>query len=300
MIASLWRKKEKLKITSKNPSCTHYDKKSDFARGPKKFFARKLSLSALLLRRIRASMTVEAAVALPICLLFLMNLAYAVEIIRLHNNLAFGLWDVGSRIAMYACEQGESSIPDLLTDFYIGNSLRSRLGEAYLDSSPLTRGSRGLHLWESRRSGEELNITLTYQVSPLSSLAGFRSFRMVNRCCVRLWTGYDVAAASEAQTYVYVAKSGSVFHKDRNCSHLQLSVRSIASGEVKGLRNQWGQKYSACEKCGRGPMPAALYVTEEGHSYHYREDCPGIKRIVTSMTLEEAAGYPACSRCGGG
>lgn len=256
---------------------------------------------APLFRKVQAGMTVEAAVALPICLLFLMNLGYAVEIIRLHNNLQFALWDVGSRIAMYGCGQGEDSISVLVTDFYIGNRLRNSLGEDYLDGSPLVQGSKGLRLWETGLSdtGNELDITLTYQVGPLSSLAGFQSFHMANCCYVRLWNGYDVTGASEVTTYVYVAENGVVFHRDRNCTHLQLSVRGIAREELEGLRNQWGQRYSACEKCGRGEMPNILYVTEEGHCYHYREDCSGIKRTVTSLTPEEAAGYPPCSRCGG-
>ncbi|MCM1057032.1 MAG: hypothetical protein NC517_05430 [Firmicutes bacterium] len=246
-------------------------------------------------------MTVEAAVALPLCLMFLMNLGYAVEIIRLHNNLQFALWDAGSRVAMYGCGQEEDSISVLVTDFYIGNRVRDSVGEAYLDSSPLVKGSGGLQLWQTGLSdtGNELDIKLTYQVGPMSLLAGFQPFRMANRCYVRLWNGYDVTGASETVTYVYVAENGTVFHRDRSCTHLQLSVRSVGREELGDLRNQWGQRYSACEKCGKGELPNTLYVTEEGHCYHYREDCSGIKRTVTSLTLEEAAAYPPCSRCGG-
>lgn len=300
-MASLWKRKEKLKIVSQKPSSVNYDKQKDSARNPKKFFVKRLSLSAPLFKRIKAGMTVEAAVVLPICLLFLMNLGYAVEIIRLHNNLQFALWDAGSRVAMYGCEQGENSFSVLVTDFYIGNRLRDSVGKDYLDNSPLVQGSKGLQLWETGLSdtGNELDIKLTYQVGPLFVLAGFQPFRMTNRCYVRLWNGYDAAGAQKVTTYVYIAENGVVFHRDRNCTHLQLSVHSIARGELEDLRNQWGQRYSACEKCGKGEMPDTLYVTEEGHCYHYREDCSGIKRTVRSLTLEEAADYPPCSRCGG-
>lgn len=300
-MASLWKRREKLKTMSQKPSAVNYDKNKDFARNPKNLSVKKLSLSIPLFKRVQAGMTVEAAVVLPICLLFLMNLGYTVEMIRLHNNLQFALWDTGSRIAMYGCEQGEDSISVLATSFYIGNSLRDSAGEGYLDSSPLVQGSKGLRLWETGLSetGNELDIKLTYQVGPLSSLAGFPSFYMANRCYVRLWNGYDVTGATEAVTYVYVAENGVVYHKDRSCTHLQLSVYGIAREELDGLRNQWGQKYGACEKCARGEMPDALYVTEEGHCYHYRDDCSGIKRTVMSLTLEEASEYRPCSRCGG-
>lgn len=300
-MASLWKRREKLKTMSQKPSAVNYDKEKDFARNPRNLSVRKLSLFTPLFRKVQAGMTVEAAVVLPVCLLFLVNLGYAVEMIRLHNNLQFALWDAGSRIAMYGCEQGEDSISVLATSFYIGNSLRDSIGEDYLDGSPLVQGSKGLRLWETglSESGNELDIKLTYQVGPLSSIAGFQAFQMANRCYVRLWNGYDVTGATEVVTYVYVAENGVVYHSDRNCTHLRLSVYSIACEELENLRNQWGQGYDACEKCARGEMPDTLYVTEEGHCYHYREDCSGIKRTVMSLTLEEAAEYRPCSRCCG-
>lgn len=300
-MASLRNKIKKLKTITQKPSSVKYDKNRDPAQDPQKSFRKKPSLPASFYRKLQAGMTVEAAVVLPICLLFLLNLGYAVEMIRLHNNLQFALWDVGGRAAMYGCEQGEDRIPELITDLYVGSRLRDSLGKDYLDSSPLVRGSRGLSLWESGLSetGNELDITLTYQVGPLTSLAGFRPFYMVNRCYVRLWNGYDVTDAQETNALVYVAENGVVFHRDRNCTHLQLSVGSIAREELEGLRNQWGQKYAGCDKCARGVMPETLYVTAEGHCYHYREDCSGIKRTVRSLTAEEASGYRPCSRCGG-
>lgn len=300
-MASLREKDKKLKTISQKPSSADYDKQKDFARNPVKKPVKRSSLFFLFCKKVRAGMTVEAAVVLPLCLLFLMNLGYAVEIIRLHNNLQFALWDAGSRIAAYGCGQGEDSISALVTDFYISNRLRDSVGEDYLDSSPLVQGSRGLQLWQTGLSdtGNELDIKLTYQVGPMFFLAGFQPFRMVNRCYVRLWNGYDITGAPETVAYVYVAENGVVFHRDRDCTHLRLSVRSIGSGELENLKNRWGQRYGACEKCGKGELPGTLYVTEEGHCYHYREDCSGIKRTVTSLTLEEAADYPPCSRCGG-
>lgn len=300
VMTSLWRREKKLIKMQQKPSHANYDKKEDIAQGPKSFSMRRPSLSALLFRRLWAGMTVEAAVVLPLCLLFLMNLGYAVEMIRLHGNLQFALWDSGGRIAMYGCGQEDGGVSVLLTDFYIGNRIKENLGKKYLDSSPLTRGSSGLHLWESGLSetGNELDITLTYQVGPMSTLAGFREFRMANRCYVRLWTGYDVTACAEADVYVYVAENGEVFHRDRQCSHLQLSVRCIGRGELQDVRNRWGSKYSACNKCAVGEIPDRLYVTEDGNCFHCRDNCPGLKRTVTSLTLKEAAGYRPCSRCG--
>ncbi len=300
-MAFLWNRKKKPKIESQKPSPVNYDNQSGFARNPNSDFVKKLSLFAPFLKEVQAGMTVEAAVALPVCLLFLVNLSYAVEIIRLHNNLQYGLWDAGSRVAVYGCEQGADALSVLAADVYVAASLRGSLGEDYLEHSPLVRGSSGLELWGTRLSdtGNEADLVLASQVGPMSPLAGFKPFYLVNRCYVRLWTGYDVTAKEEEAEYVYVAENGTVSHKDRNCTHLTLSVHSAAGEEAGKLKNQWGQKYGPCDKCGKGEMPDTVYVTDEGICYHYREDCSGIKRTVTSLTAGEAAGYPSCSRCGG-
>ena len=121
-MASLWNKNKKLKTISQKPSFVNYDKNKDPAQDPQRFFRRKPSLPASLFKKVQAGMTVEAAIVLPVCLLFLMNLGYAVEMIRLHNNLQFALWDVGGRTAVYGCELGEDRIPTLITDFYIGTA----------------------------------------------------------------------------------------------------------------------------------------------------------------------------------
>ncbi|MCM1190123.1 MAG: hypothetical protein NC541_12600 [bacterium] len=243
----------------------------------------------------------EAAIVLPICLFFLINLGSAVEMIRLHNNLQMALWDAGSRLALYGYEQSENEAASWVSGFYIKNRILDYLGENYLDASPLTAGEKSLQLWESDMlEGDRLDIRLTYSVGPAISLTGFRMFRMANRYTVHLWNGYDLTENAEEVQIVYMTENGRVYHKDRNCTHLRLSVQAVARESVDQARNRWGGRYSACEKCAEASLPDILYVTVEGARYHWRDDCPGLKRTVLSVPLTEAADYPCCSRCGGG
>jgi len=282
---------------------------------------RGASLSALLHRWAEGGMTVEAALVLPLFLFFFLNLSCAMELIRLHGNIQLALWETGTRLSVYgfalgkeevlrSAEEREGSWGEEIAGIafsyaYIKSKLTDSLGEEYLNASPLERGADGLQFWESKilPSKDEVEITVTYAVSPWYSVVGFRPFRMANRYYCHIWNGYDVAGGSgengELPVTVYVAENGEVYHRDRNCSHLQLSVREIADYMLNSCRNENGERYVMCEKCKSSPCTGILYITAEGSRYHYGRDCPGLKRTVFSILLKDAGGYRPCSRCGG-
>lgn len=305
-MAFLWAGKNKMKQLTKNPSPTSCVKKSGSARNRKSLLyvlisrlMGKLSLFISRRRRMRAGVTVEASMVLPICLFFLINLGSAVEMIRLHNNLQIALWDTGGRLALYGREQSDWEPASWISGFYVRNRLLEYMKTDYLDSSPLTRGSGSLRLWESEMlEGDSLDIKLTYSVSPAVPFVGFRTFRMANRYSVHLWNGYDLSGKNEKSQLVYLAENGQVYHRDRNCTYLRLSIRETTWEEVGALRNQWGERYGPCEKCAEGKIPDRLYITKEGNHFHYSGGCSGLKRTVRAISQEEAAGYPCCSRCG--
>lgn len=274
--------------TNPSPAVRHMERLS-----PRPFFHRYLG----------AGMTVEAALILPLCLFFLLNLGYALEMIRLHNNLQLALLETGNKVSLYGSGLSGSDAASVVSGVYVYGGLTDYLGASYLDNSPLTYGSKGLQLLESKMltTGDELDITLTYSVSPMTTLMGFGNFRMVNRYHAHLWNGYDISADAEIEERVYVAENGEVWHKERSCTYLQLSIRQVRGTEIENERNQWGRRYNACEICAGGAEPETLYVTLDGNSYHYRRDCPGIKRTVRSLTRKaaESEGYRRCSRCGG-
>lgn len=323
----LWRKKKSNSLTNYgNPSPTEQDIETGFAQNLKKSAKCSIEgtwLTAFLTRRLCAGMTVEAAVALPVFLLFLLNLSCAIEMIRLHGNLQTALWETGQQLAVYGHALGrEETLRSMESEeegawwkemagvafscTFIRNQLTDYLGEDYLDASPLSRGAAGLQFWESEilRQNDEMEITLTYGVSPWCSLAGFYPFRMANRYCVHIWNGYDIAGGSgedeETLVTVYVAETGKVYHTDRDCTHLQLSIQEIAADTVGNYRNGNGGKYYECEKCRGETKTGVLYIAREGDCFHYSRECSGLKRTVFSILLKDAGDYRACSRCSGG
>lgn len=262
-------------------------------------------------------MTVEAAIVLPLFLFFFLNLSCAIEMIRLHCNLEAALCNTGNKMSVYGgllvaegtkTEDGDDIIlqeaGDMLFSYiYVKNSVIDYAGKEYLDSSPLLHGSDGLQFIESNifTSQDTFNITMTYTVAPWIKYIGVSPFRMVNRYYGHIWNGYDLSdsAKDDKKTQVvYVAENADVYHEDSNCTHLRLTIRTISPLQIGSETNVYGKRYTLCEKCGKGIMPDKLYVGKEGERYHYRVDCPGLKRTVYSMNRAEAEQkYRPCSRC---
>lgn len=263
----------------------------------------------------RGSMTVEAAIVLPVFLFFLLNLLWIIEIYSLHSTLLSALRETGRELSVYAYaydrivneeeDEGlEAFIEDVAFSYlYVKGRVESLAGKDYLDNSPLTYGKEGLLYVESSilQQDDIIDLVVTYQVSPLVNIAGFRSGRFYSRYYGRAWTGYEVrdeAENGENAVYVYIAENAKVYHISKECSHIRLSIAESGLWEIAELRNESGSRYLPCELCvedGQG----RLYITASGDRYHQVLSCSGLKRTVTQMLRSEAEKqYRMCTRCG--
>lgn len=288
--------------------------------------------------RTAGSMTVEAALVLPLFLFFFLNLGSVLEIMRLHGKMETALWEVGRETGVYGsalrlgkiwkdcvrdignrAEKTEtngsknfreiaegileglsfSGIGDIaLSQTYVKTGIVNFLGSEYLYAAPIRGGPEGLYFLGSNIVNEDdvLEIIVTYPIEPFWAPAAFRPFLLENRYYGRLWTGYDVEKAVSA--VFYLTDNEEVFHTDRSCTHLLLSVRQIPWTSLASEVNERGQQYRMCEKCMRGWLPKDVWIAREGDCFHARRDCPGLKRIYRAVTWEEAKNYRPCSRCG--
>ncbi len=323
-----------LKMNRKKPSPTNHKQSPDSARDPEISWSdrkrssclfryiERVSLSVsqnlaglVFKKQIGAGMTVEACLLLPLFLFFFVNMGCAIEMIRLHGNLQFSLWQLGSRMSLYGYVVHSGEEPEegnqepgwwgdmagmLLASTYIKARLIDLTGREYLDHSPLRKGAEGLELWESDIFGEEdeIDIVVTYTVSPWNSLAGFFFFRMANRYSAHIWNGYGLPLEEESVRVVYVTENASVYHEDRNCSYLQLSIRQIPWAEADRWKNSSGRAYEPCQKCGGENISMFCYVTDQGRRFHSMVDCPGLKRTVSAVALGQSGAVRPCSRCG--
>lgn len=131
----------------------------------------------------------------------------------------------------------------------------------------------------------------------------------LRQAMLRRFTGrrYKTNTTGEEQKaeFVYLAETGRVYHIRETCTHLCLSTQSVKYGMLEHLRNQNGAKYYPCEFCGKGKnytVQSTVYITKEGNRYHSDSRCHGLLRKVHKATLEEAVaeGRTPCKRCSGG
>ncbi len=249
--------------------------------------------------RVKGSMTVEAALLLPMVMFFLLQIMGFVEMLRLHGKLSFALWECGSQLTVYAAMPGEleENVPDIAVSYlYVGNRVKALLGKDYLDNSPIVQGSRGLSYLASDYEEDCIDIGVTYQVKPGLTLFPFPYMRMVNRYYGRAWTGFDL---SEETRYVYVTLYGEVWHAVAQCPYIYITVQETSRKDIKKLRNVSGEKYSACELCGEDESAEMVYYTEQGNRYHKTKECSSLNRYISAILWQETLPYRPCSKCVG-
>ena len=260
----------------------------------------------------KGSMTLEAAFALPFFLFAVINILYAVNIIGTQSRINAALHQTGNKMAfagyVYDRTVG-SAIPEsvagvAMTQLYARGQILEYIGRSDLDHSCVTDGAAGVSLAGSTVMGEGdiIDLRVSYRVKPLISVMGFDGFAMSQRYYGKAWTGYDVAQhvsdLSQEDPMVYITKTGTVYHIDRNCTYLNPSVESVAATAVDDMRNQAGGKYYSCEICGGSKIQGQVYITRQGSSYHSQINCSGLKRTIYTVPLSQVGGRGRCSKCG--
>lgn len=255
-------------------------------------------------------MTVEACFVLPIFLFAFLNIISIVEIYRLQGNMSAAMHDTAKQMAVYGYEYqrlGGGSMGAAeslgLTYLYAAGKVRTKLGEAYLDNSPLAGGAASV-LWlrsSVLQDGDCIDLVAEYRIEPPVAVAGYQPRVLYNRIRTRAWTGYDNAAHGTdgvtQEEIVYITEEGSVYHRSRGCSYLKLSIAAVDKGFLDTQRNKDGSKYYPCAECG-GACEGIVYITNYGNRYHSTLGCSSLKRTIMAVPISETGGRGACSKCG--
>lgn len=119
---------------------------------------------------------------------------------------------------------------------------------------------------------------------------------------VRSYTGHYVpkkgSEAKDEDEKVYITETGQVYHTNRDCTYIKLSISEASHTDIHSIRSKNGGKYYECSICKEEKVTSnKVYITDYGDRYHVTLKCSGIKRSVTVIKLSEAEGRRLCSKC---
>lgn len=257
----------------------------------------------------KGSLTVEAALVIPIFLFAIAALLSFTDILRLQMKMDSAMSQCARELAVYGYAQnaflpeGSEGLPlpveTLLSETYVRNRVISELGSDYLSWSP-AEGSQGIHFIGSRiMERDRIELYSAYYVTPFFALSSKAGFLTGQSAVVRAFTGYDNLSAgdpSQNEEYVYITPEGKAYHKKRSCHYLDLSIEKVFEDELAGLRNQDGSIYHACPLCG-DTGGRTVFITNYGDKYHKNILCSGLKRTVEMVPISQVGNRTPCSKC---
>ena len=275
---------------------------------PLNLMKRKQDIGAFLFAPLRGTLTVEAALILPFFLFVMISVMQYINVVESGTKFGATLSEMGKKLAMTSyvmryggdTEGAAQTAAGALSAVYVHNRVLSQAG------NPSCVKKSNMVLSSFLQEEETIDLVLTYQMrSPLSIVKLPANF-FIQRARVRAWTGRtppsqgsDEEDGETSGDYVYVTETGSVYHEDANCTHLNLSIQEVDISALSMLRNRSGGIYHTCEKCGGAAENGRVYITKEGDRYHSSLNCSGLKRTVRQVSREELGNIRACSKCGG-
>lgn len=280
-------------------------------------------LRKCVIMKVRGSMTVEAALVLPLSF-------YAVYIffclflqIQLQLVVQGKLNEIGSQLAKYgavhgylqgqADEKEQALLSELGFDRLAGKLVDSvylaMCMEDKMEDEACTQyvkgKEHGFDFGESVIYGADgvvdLRVAYIFQTPAMAFFNG--NSRIVQRVKTRAFRGNDIYGEYEEiepeEEKVYITEKGDVFHTNTFCTYLKVNIKRVLFSDISNHRNASGGKYYPCKICKKQEVTQYVFITAYGTTYHTIADCWEICKNINSITRSEAEGkgMRQCSKC---
>lgn len=236
---------------------------------------------------LQGSLSIEAALALPLFVFAMVCVLYLFEIMATQTVIKSALHSAAKEIAT------QVSVMDFLVEERVEQKMIESIGEEALERSLLVGGRDGLDCSKTRRYGRStlMDVCVSYQLKIPVLVFEIPAISKEELIRVKGWTGYEGAGFLHSlEETVYITQTGMVYHKDAHCTYLELSIRSVERESAKAV-------YEACSRCRWREEEEMVYVTDTGEHYHTTLECAALKRVVYAVKLSEVYGRGGCSRC---
>lgn len=253
------------------------------------------------LSAFRGSMTVEAAIILPIFLIVICGIARFFVLINFQNILQVDMENAARHLG---CIQYVEDNNSKISQSYAYLKIMSGKAADRADDVGIKGGRYGVSLLQSDISPDnEINSLVadySWGTSFLSGSSGLH-FHLVQKCCYMPWIGESIVRKDLEQTedVVYITKNGKVYHTSKECTYLSRCIKNIRYGEIANIRNISGGRYKGCERCANKKFinTDIVYITDYGDRYHSKKECNTLKRYIQEIKLSEVKNKRLCTKC---
>ena len=235
------------------------------------------------------SMTVEAAVVLPLFLFFFINLSASLEMIRLYGNLEYALHSAGNEVCLYG---------SLLTDPMRDLGQTGHIGSSHSGGSSETAGSPespsgstgdtdpGTSTGFGSASSEDADSILAMAEGTALSYTYVR-YRMIDELGEDYLVGSPLTSGTNSLNYY-----GSSIDSDNDIIDIKLSYRVGTPFDIAGIRSFmmagrfYGHLWNGYAVCGNGTSETQeqiVYITENSEVYHLTTACTHLRLSVHAV-----------------
>ena len=270
----------------------------------------------------QASITVESALVFPIvffCLFFLLQLfsMLQMELMVAEAGITAGRKSAAlgfvKKNIQTADENEEEAVWAFLKEYgssFLEDITFSAFAQEGMKEQTIKRaGAVSTVDIDCQMEEEKGYAELSFEIQPFMPGMHINKKEICVYVIYRLWSGAgeSVLIKTEddkpAEKIVYMTEQGKVYHLNRTCTYLMPKVESLPYAFLFEKRNHSGGKYYACDFCAENNHCTAeqvVYITQYGNRYHISAECSAIKRMIKTLSEEEAVKlYPACKKCGG-
>lgn len=244
----------------------------------------------------RGSVTVEAAIILPLFIIAFLTISYTIKLIETEEDVVNSMTDEARYIAAYAYIEK--------TGTGIKNRIENRIEND--GAAEDFRIKKVRYLYGNISNNGLISIDADYTVVNRMPIKMREDFYRSTGIMFRGFVGkdntdsvfsFDLMETADDGTVVWIFPNAGERYHNENCSYIKVyPVQCILTDEIR-------KGYAPCRICrpdeyGNGHIVYCFKKT--GKAYHSAQ-CSTVDRYVVEITKYEAieSGYTKCSKCGG-
>lgn len=240
-----------------------------------------------------ASITVEAALVLPVFLFAVLTILYINKLTEFEEKVQWALTRVGREASLEYARSGRELV---INPAYLTGKMNLYLPKDAPRVSMLRSGFD--------EKTDEITLIADFQEEIPFPVVGGRRFCFTEEFRTRAFTGVETRIGDGEQDgneTVYITETGRVYHKKLSCTYLTLSISQVKYEDLEYLRGEGGGKYYPCEGCCAGRSFAReedVFICNYGNRFHSSRSCRKIKRRIQEVPVSQIGDRLPCSKCG--